>query len=196
MLEPLSINFVGPFSFIREDNLLFKAREAALGGVYFWAGSGNSIPGWIFYVGETGKSFGERHFEHLQRYLSGSYAVHDIEALLRGQRVDLWVGYGWKKGGWGQALSHLENLGSRSAMLKEFLEVTEVWLAPISHENPTCRKRIESGLLRVLRAQGGAIERLVYGNRSHWYADHDRLFLVSPTCSRSLHGFPIVPFEA
>jgi len=49
-------------------------------GIYLWIlqGNGNGVPDRVVYVGETVKSFAERHVEHFRNQLSGIYTVFNV----------------------------------------------------------------------------------------------------------------------
>jgi hypothetical protein len=58
-------------------------------GIYIWAFRFREQH-WVYYLGETGKSFLQRHLEHITLYYEGYYRIYDAAALARGERKVVW----------------------------------------------------------------------------------------------------------
>lgn len=91
----LKIKWYGPYQFVRsKQDDVFTNPIWNYKGVYLWA-----IPlkteFLTYYVGETGKSFAERHIQHLDCYITGFYRVYDPEQFSKGNRKLIWGGM-WK----------------------------------------------------------------------------------------------------
>ena len=90
-METLDLSFSGPFAWLPGGDLEWLS-EATVGkepGIYLWtvlAPEGELV----YYLGETGRSFGRRMEEHLQEQLSGRYRLYEPEEFFRGGKRLLW----------------------------------------------------------------------------------------------------------
>src|SRR5437667_6382501 len=91
-LTSTTIRLHRPFSLAatRAPNL-FLASEALESGIYIWT---LQVYGarWVYYIGETGKSFIERHLEHISNYYDGQNRIYDPTALARAGKSSSGIG--------------------------------------------------------------------------------------------------------
>lgn len=86
--KELSLHFHGPFSAFRTDAVrcLFDDAVGRRRGIYLWTiEAGGST--YVWYVGQTRRSFAERTAEHIAGYVSGQYSPVDVEALVNGKHA-------------------------------------------------------------------------------------------------------------
>lgn len=153
-MSELAVHFEGPFSWTSRDGTpsVLDSEIATKAGLYLWTVS-TPAGELIYYVGETGRSFGVRMFEHLKEHLGGAYHVFDPVALMRAEKKELWPG--------------LYN-PDHARLLPELLLRFEELAAPIARLvavyrfhlattdiDPRLRQRIEAALSRHLFAQPG-----------------------------------------
>ena len=93
--EPsIDVSWGGPYAwpgFEPETRLPPLPRQP---GVYLMAVE--YLDGFLIYAaGITRRPFPTRFREHTLKYTSGDYTVLDIDAMRRGERVEVWHGWGW-----------------------------------------------------------------------------------------------------
>ncbi len=153
-MSELTLHFQGPFQWTSRNGTpsVLDSEISARSGLYLWTVA-TPAGELIYYVGETGRSFGVRMFEHLKEHLAGAYHVFDPIALMQAEKRELWPG--------------LYNR-DRAKLLPELLHRFEELAVPIArlvdvyrfHPAPTdspsrLRQRIEAALSRRLFAQSG-----------------------------------------
>jgi hypothetical protein len=88
------ISFVGPFSWAATPDApsVYGVPEAREAGIYLWTVrlQGGHL---IYYVGETGVSFGTGLRRHYTLLLAAMYHVYSPTEFARGEKVTLWPGY-------------------------------------------------------------------------------------------------------
>ncbi len=86
-MQEIEIDIVGPYSFVGNSNIpsVFESPFKDSKGVYMWTVpfQGSEL---IYFIGETGRSFHRRLFEHLQCTFSGVYCINDPAKMLKGER--------------------------------------------------------------------------------------------------------------
>ena len=82
------VHFSGPFSALegQDYRCLFTDDVGSQKGVYLWTLAVNGVEH-AWYVGQTRRGFAQRMGEHVSGYLSGTYGVPDVQALLRGKHL-------------------------------------------------------------------------------------------------------------
>lgn len=89
----IPVSFGGPFSWhgTPDAQSIFDVNEGAGKGIYLF-----TVPlpdGYlIYYVGETGRTFRDRLFEHYTEHAAGMYHVYSPAEFARGEKVMLWPG--------------------------------------------------------------------------------------------------------
>lgn len=151
----LSIQFEGPFHWLQDGHVsdLATAPCASSPGLYLWTVplSGGYL---VYYVGETGRSFGSRFSEHAEHWLAGRYEICEPTDFARGVRRPIWPGaYGRDRKA---PTDCAEAARSHSSVLRELTHQVRIFLGPIDCDR-RLRCRIEAGLARHLRAQPGII---------------------------------------
>jgi hypothetical protein len=88
------LEFRGPFGWTARDDVpcIFDSPEGKGTGLYLWtvAVQAGEL---AYYVGETSRTFAQRHLEHLKEHLAGAYHVHEPSAFRQGLKVELWPGH-------------------------------------------------------------------------------------------------------
>jgi len=155
-METLDLSFSGPFAWLPGGDLEWLS-EATVGkepGIYLWtvlAPEGELV----YYLGETGRSFGRRMEEHLQEQLSGRYRLYEPEEFFRGGKRLLWRGvYG--PGSETSVRGFVDQLPALVPALIEVVSAMRFHVAPVCCEG-RLRRRIEGALARHLRGMPGAI---------------------------------------
>jgi len=148
MATEFTLDWQGPFGwFGSSDNVLFRRGEAKLKGIYLWAIHVDT--GYLtYYVGETGKSYGERLKVHAHEYLSGIYRIYNPVDFQHGKKVPIWQGT-WKKGTEDLLPDFLERYDELAPKILKMLSLLNIFIAPVDSES-RIRKRIESSIARCL----------------------------------------------
>ena len=176
MTEQLTLQWVGPFRFFGEDQVVFDCPESVDSGIYVWTfphGDGHLV----HYVGETGRSFRDRFVEHVQWYLSAYYPIYDLEAFVAGQRDPVWEGIVDPSlpNRVSTLISKHEELAPK---IRKFLGQLRVFLAPTSVE-ARYRRRIEGAIADHLKGQDGLVREMLDIRRySVRYAEEEPISLV------------------
>jgi hypothetical protein len=146
----IRLHFSGPFGWIQRDGVpsIFNATEGKGKGLYLWTvdGPGGEL---VYYVGETSRSFAQRHIEHLKEHLAGAYHLFEPEATLQGKKVDVWPGiYGSPSRPSVEAwLDHYPQFAATAAKLARvyrFFLADAAWDARLRH-------RVEAAISTALR---------------------------------------------
>lgn len=145
-----SLHFHGPFSVFRTDDLrcLFDDAVGRRRGVYLWTiESGGST--YVWYVGQTKRSFAERTAEHIAGYLSGKYVPVNVTALVEGRHA-MPDGCG-EIGAWPDNLPEvLERLPVVVPHTLEFLRHVRLFVAPVDVKGSDL-DRLEGAIARWCR---------------------------------------------
>lgn len=154
--QPLTCEVRGPLSWRGEPkgSFIFESPLARAAGVYLWTVA-TPEGDLVYYVGETGRSFAQRFFEHLQGYLSGLFGFYEPEDFARGQKKLIWEGM-WRRGEEHKAADFLRRYEELAPKIRHFIDVLRFWLLPIDCDR-RLRERIEGAIARHLSAQDGVI---------------------------------------
>lgn len=149
----LDLSWVGPLHLAgTESSNLFLNPVALEPGVYIWTarvGDENRA----YYVGESGKSFGERHAQHLAAYLQGQYRIYDAVSFVKGVKRAVWEGSFGPRNRQKLAVFR-ERMGELGPALQSFLSVLNFILIPLRGGRRT-RERLEAALAGIVRDQSG-----------------------------------------
>jgi hypothetical protein len=90
-----TIAFSGPFSWGRQADVpsVFDQRSPDAHGLYLWTVPQHDGKQMVYYVGETGRSFGTRMEEHLKEHLAGFYHLYDPDPFRTGTKKVVWEGH-------------------------------------------------------------------------------------------------------
>lgn len=150
--DELKLSMIGPFSWTE----LLTKDEADGAGVYLWVVPYKDAFR-IYYVGETGRSFNERHAEHTVFQLSGQYHINEFRD---GEKEMLWPG----------------NLKNEPEKLAEYIDrgLTEANARLMKDMHffliPTdCERRLRQRIESAIAAEGGPLqeEGIRYVRRQH-----------------------------
>ena len=156
MKPSIIVEFYGPFSWhgLDETIYIFDHDLAQRSGVYLWTVKHQGLE-LVFYVGETGRSFVTRMYEHYTEQISGGYSIYDPDQFKKGKRVLIWPGrYGSNKN---LSISDfLIKMESSPEKMFKFIKLLRFWLAPLEVEN-RIRERIEAGIAKYLQSLDGYV---------------------------------------
>ena len=155
----IRLDFVGPFGwFGAPDQMLFNQPAADQYGIYIW---GVVRPNGllVYYVGETGKSFKERHKVHLREYRNGYWVVFDSDAFANGHQEIIWGGLKQQSTKcspeeWSERKKEL------TPKIESYLNTLCIFLAPITLEK-LVRQRIESAIAAHIKSQEHPIGKFI-----------------------------------
>lgn len=190
MPEEMTVSFAGPFSWSGTSDApsLFDAEERRGSGVYLWT---VALPEGhlIYYVGETGRSFGTRFREHYLEHAAAMYHVYSPAEFACGEKVALWPGHFDAM----HRKSEKECITKHGELCEQIQKMTlmfRFFLAPIYCED-RIRRRIEAAIAQALYAAPGIIgafqDRGVRYNARTSNEDPIRCRAIS---SKSLLGLP------
>ena len=189
MQADLSIHFTGPLAWsasegapsVFEDPLTWKC------GLYLWTVE-TPAGEFVYYVGETGRTFSIRLFEHLKEHLAGAYHVYDPEPFHMGEKVELWPGlYGRPRS---QAVPELlaryaELAGPIDALARTY----RFFLAPLEGDR-RLRERAEAAIAGALAASQRNFQDAGIRYRPRYV--HEDPLVLEITCDRVLLDLPSV----
>lgn len=150
----VELEWKGPFSWFGDAApMLFGAAEAAAAGVYAWSAK---MPDgdWVYYVGQTRKNFGDRHWEHWREYASGAYSIHSAEEFYSGRHACIHRGFAYRRPAFRLAASVLSSLDRHLEATVAFLRPMRIWLAELPPDT-RLQRRIEGAIVRALYQQLG-----------------------------------------
>lgn len=192
MTEPtraVEILWRGPFAwpdFEREACLPAAPRTP---GVYIQAFEYDR--GFVIYgAGITRRPVAVRLREHTRRYLNGEYTVLDVEAARRGERMEVWHG-------WGYARAHRHEFQARKAEIQDAarrqLAAYRIFVADpdVPGEGLRLRERLEAAIMEGLYQQPEPLRDLP--DRGMFLAPRRASELpvhVRSACDSVLHGLP------
>jgi len=147
------LKWCGPFQFARSAPAsLLASAEALTHGIYIWTIRVRGLH-WTYYVGETGKSFLERHLEHIGLYYEGQNRIYESGALVRGKKRIVWD---WAMGPSNRArrVAFRKRFARWAPSVQRFLGILNVFLIPYAGDKRS-RERLEAGLWRLAELNGG-----------------------------------------
>ena len=155
MPEPYcTIGFEGPFRWFGSGDVLFDQDVASSPGLYLFTVPHDS--GYLtYYVGETGRSFGERLKEHSRDYLSGMYRIFDPAQFATGKKVLIWDAM-WRRGEERRLGEFVSRLPELSVAAGQLLDCMRLFVGPLDAPQ-RMRRRIEAALAKHLYEQPGIV---------------------------------------
>jgi hypothetical protein len=150
----LELAWNGPYSWFGDNALsVFELPVAATSGLYAWTAA---MPDgdWVYYVGQTTKSFGDRHWEHWREYASGAYGIHDADAFYAGTHRLIYRGFNYKRPAHAHIGRFYGSLDDHLIATVRLLRPMRIWLSPFPPER-RIQRRVESAVVRALYAQPG-----------------------------------------
>ena len=152
----IDLNFIGPYSWINNIGLscIFTAEECKKSGIYLWTVK-TSIGELVYYVGETGRNFSIRMYEHFQEHMSGGYHLYNPEQFIRGNRDCIWPGR-YERERKTTVTEFMESYSKFNKTIEELVKIYHFFIAPIQVEK-RIRERIESGIANYFYSKEGII---------------------------------------
>jgi hypothetical protein len=156
MPDEIVVSFSGPFSWSGTPDApsIFDVEEALKAGIYLF-----TVPlpdGYlIYYVGETGRTFRDRLFEHYTEHASGMYHVYSPAEFARGEKIMLWPG----RFDMACRKPKRECIAAYPELCVPIWEMTRMFrlfLAPLACDT-RLRRRIEAAIANALYATPGVI---------------------------------------
>ncbi len=152
----MDLIFNGPFSWLpdQETPFLFSSKEASSCGIYLWTMKWKQKEA-ICYVGETGRTFSARMYEHLKEHFAGSEDLYDPALAVKGQFVKVCSGhYG---GDFSRLGIFLQKYLDHTKTILEVARSYRFYLAPMKCEH-RLRQRIEAAIAISLPKKGPLYE--------------------------------------
>jgi hypothetical protein len=108
------------------------------------------LDGYLIYAaGITRRPVSTRFREHTLKYTSGDYTVLDIDAMRRGERIEIWHGWGWTP-------EKREDFERRKPMIlaaaRRQLEGFRIFVADVGSQ-PRILERLEASIMDCLYRQ-------------------------------------------
>lgn len=192
----MHLHFDGPFQWITPDpaRSVFEVPQANSPGIYLW--TSRCADGYLAsYVGETGRNFRTRFWEHLRDQLAGIYAIREPEAFCSGSKAIVWHGLYGKSAEPGGLTEYAKRLPDLVPALIGYIHEIHFFLAPTSCDN-RLRRRVEAALAAAFRSQGGQIAAFQEeGVRYEQQFPHGEPVVVYCSATVPIHGLP-TQFEA
>jgi hypothetical protein len=152
----ITVEFEGPFSWVVGDGVpaIADSDNGKKKGVYLWTVQLDDGE-LIYYVGQTGRSFDKRMFEHFVEHMSGGYHLWDPSEFSRGQKVQLWPGrYGRDKET--SPSVFVQQFQTLAPSIEALAKLYRFFLAPLDCDE-RLRNRIEAAIARCLYDQPGIV---------------------------------------
>ena len=141
----------------------------------------------IYAAGLTRRTIHQRLREHTRKYRRGDYTVLDIDALQRGERVEVWHGWGWME-------SKRREFEARQTLISEAAERQlagfRVFAADIGIE-PRLLERLEAAIMNALYHQSSPLREIP--DRGMMLAPRrntETSMQVNNRCGSLLYGLP------
>jgi hypothetical protein len=144
------LTWLGPYRLCgNSEPVLFDCDAGAQHGLYLWGVTHRD--GFLAnYVGETGRSFKQRHLEHVQWWLSGFYPVYDADLFRQGVRRCVWEGIGDSSAP-GKLSGLISNHTAAAVNIGKFLSALQIMIAPFDGDKAT-RHYVEGAVYRTLKS--------------------------------------------
>lgn len=156
MSDEIVVSFAGPFSWpgTADARCIYEADQVRKPGIYLW-----TVPRpdghLIYYVGETGRSFGIRLRQHYEELAGARYHVYSATEFARGEKILLWPGrYDVTERKSDEDCQ--ANCTRLAGQIWEMMRVVRFFLAPLCCET-RIRRRIEAAIAQPLYAASGII---------------------------------------
>jgi len=185
----VALRWEGPFEFLgKNGRSLLLAPAGAHAGIYVWGARTERglLP---HYVGETKDSFGKRHLQHFQAYVSGVYSTRDADAFVAGREQMLHRGPLWRSNTLPAFQQFIDNFPFFASHLYRTLQSIEIYVAPLEVVQRT-RRLVEGGLVRVFREAPHDIRALFPDLRVWSRLPNDEVLAVECVNPPPILGFP------
>jgi hypothetical protein len=144
----------GPYSWFGDGApAIFATPAAARSGLYAWSAAMEDGD-WVYYVGQTTKSFGDRHWEHWREYASGAYGIHDPSAFYGGRHQLAYKGFAYRRPAHVHVAPFVAALDHHLSAAVSFLRPMRIWLAELPADR-RLQRRVESAVVRAPYQQPG-----------------------------------------
>ncbi len=177
----------GPFALCGDQApVLFDCDEGQQSGLYLWG-----IPfedGFLVnYVGETGRSFRDRHIEHVQWWLAGFYCTYDATKFKQGEKVRVREGIGNPKTP-GNMSRLIGRYAAAAQTTAEFLHSLRIMVAEFAG-SPRIRRRVEGAIYRSIKGAGRPEVKAFLDKSRYWSrSDAESEFSVLIESPLPIHG--------
>jgi len=189
-MEQMIVAFEGPFSWpgVPGAPSVFDVDVRRKPGIYLWTVE-RSDGFLVYYVGETGRSFDVRMFEHYKEHAAGAYHLYSPVEFAKGEKVPLWPGR-YDSRDRRTARECVEQYARLAPAIFELTHIYRFFLAPVAcDERP--RRRIEASIWATLKAAPGLAGSFQDdGIRYHPRRDDEPPITCSIECPASLIGLP------
>jgi hypothetical protein len=133
---------------------VFQSETGRLAGIYLW-----TIPlpegHMIYYVGETGRSFRDRLFEHYREHASCFYHLHSPAEFARGEKRPIWPGR-YDPTDRKSVVECIEQYPRLAPYVAELTTLYRFYLAPFPYD-ARLRRRVEAAIALHLYRSPGSI---------------------------------------
>ncbi|MEO6038670.1 MAG: hypothetical protein ABIQ93_09675 [Saprospiraceae bacterium] len=142
--QTISLDFFGPFKFIKGEFYLFESAFVKSEGIYIWTiKDEKNNQNFVHYVGET-VSFGKRQKEHLIQITGLNYRIIDADLAKQGIEKIIWNGM-WRDRTPNAVATLLDNYTEVSKKVVDYIGLINVYFAATTLEKHL-RKHIEGCL--------------------------------------------------
>lgn len=183
----ITLRWCGPYAWPGFESENDLPAMPAHPGCYLW-----TVPyeqGFLIYAaGITRRPIPTRFSEHQRNYLSGDYTVLDLAAMSRGERVEIWHGWGWndeKRVAFKARQTEIVNAARRQ--LRDYhLFVADVDL------RPRLLERLEAAVMEALYRQSAPLCDIPDKGMQlapRWSTEVP--IVVVNQCGAVLHGLPV-----
>ena len=141
----------------------------------------------IYAAGITRRPVPIRFREHARKYTSGDYTVLDIDAMRRGERVEVWHGWGWTQEKWADFERRRAEI---LAAARRQLEGFRIFVADIGNQ-PRILDRLEGAIMNWLYVQPPPISTIP--DKGMYLAprrDDEPGIVARNSCAAIIHGLP------
>lgn len=182
----LHIEWEGPFAWTGYERQSGLSGLPKLRGVYLQAvehGEGYAVYG----AGITLRTVHIRFQEHLRKWLAGDYTVLDIEAMQRGERKEVWHGWGWTEA---KKIEFEKRRPEIMDAAHKQLAGLRIFVADVGTERRVL-ERMEAAIMALLYRQPAPLCKLP--DRGMMLAPrraNESSMTVYSRCAVTLHGIP------
>ncbi len=161
----ITLDFFGPFKFIKGENYLYHSEHAGKEGIYIWTikDEKNNL-NYVHYIGET-TAFGKRQREHFIHITGLNYRIIDPDAARNGIEKIIWNGL-WRDRSPNAIATLLDNYDQSTKKVKEYIGLINIYFSPTT---------LEKHLRRHIEGCIGWNFRNNYPNLKTFYPDDNRV---------------------
>lgn len=154
--DEIVLSFAGPFSWPGTPDAasVFEVDEARKAGIYLW-----TVPlpegQLIYYVGETGRTFRARLYEHYTEHAAAMYHVYSPAEFARGEKILLWPGR-FDATNRKFEKECIANHAQFCGPIREMTYILRFFLAPLACSE-RMRRRVEAAIAQALYNTPGLV---------------------------------------